>query len=121
MRLAPPAVEAPTLAMEASSNEPDVVEALFDEPLVLDHTPDLNQAKEARKAALNAHKAVRKAGQQQQKAVTTLQNAFRAKEPQKELAEAKKAAATIQASARGRFARSRQSASSLGELLIASC
>ena len=56
----------------------------------------------ARRAAVEAHRIVRKAGQQQLKAITLMQNVFRAARAFKELAKAKKAALTIQASCRGR-------------------
>ena len=56
----------------------------------------------ARRAAVEAHRIVRKAGQQQLKAITLMQNVFRAARAFKELAKAKKAALTIQASCRGK-------------------
>ena len=56
----------------------------------------------ARRAAVEAHRIVRKAGQQQLKAITLMQNVFRAARAFKELAKAKKAAISIQASCRGK-------------------
>lgn len=60
---------------------------------------------EARRAAMEAHKAVRKAGQQQLKAANLMANMFRAVRAFKDLSKAKKAATAMQAATRGKQAR----------------